>query len=56
MIDGSEAEYRAKVASLDTTIKLFKRYENELLPQLADKDEYLKNGEDHPAAIVQEGW
>ena len=55
MADGSEAEYRAKVASLEATIKLFKRYENELLPQLADKDEYLKNNSTHQA-VHEVGW
>ena len=55
MINESEAEYHARVVSLQTTIKLFRRYENELLPQLADKDDYLQNNSTHQAEH-DEGW
>ena len=49
MTNESEAEYHAKLVSLQTTIQLFRRYENELLPYLPDKDEYLLNNVTHQA-------
>ena len=56
----SDPKYRVRnkmnrVLSMKETRRLFQCYENELLPLLPEKDEYLKNNSTNQA-IHEEGW